>query len=284
MIWTAINSPSQRCSFRKNILIRFFLWFRYPAGARFWHHSRMTTALIIQFALCPLVFVSLLITTAPYGRHFKSGWGPSLPNRLAWILMELPAVLVIAIGVLSVPTGLRAAALVPLCFWQLHYLYRTFVFPALMRPSDRTFPALLVLFAIAFNILNGHNNSEALLQSAQAEALSSLHFWTGTTIFFAGFILHVHSDHIIRNLRSEGETGYAIPRGGWFRWISSPNYLGEILQWTGWAILTWSLAGLAFAAFTFCNLAPRAISNHAWYRAQFPDYPDNRKALLPGLF
>jgi hypothetical protein len=28
---------------------------------------------------------------------------------------------------------------------------------------------------------------------------------------------------------------------------------------------------------------PRALQNHRWYRAQFPDYPANRKALVPFL-
>ena len=48
--------------------------------------------------------------------------------------------------------------------------------------------------------------------------------------------------------------------------------------------MTWSLAGLAFALFTFCNLAPRALSNHRWYRETFEHYPSNRRALIPGLF
>jgi protein-S-isoprenylcysteine O-methyltransferase Ste14 len=238
--------------------------------------TAMTLPLLIQFLLCPVVLLSLLKVTAPYGRHFEGGWGPVLPNRRAWFWMEIPAVLVI---------GKQLAAWVPLLFWQLHYLYRTFVFPALMRPSDKTFPALLVVFAIAFNTLNGYNNAAALLQGAQAnETLSTAHFWAGLTVFLAGFATHVWSDTIIRRLRKPGDTGYRVPEGGLFRWVSSPHYLGEIVQWIGWAVMTWSLAGLAFALFTFCNLAPRAVSNHAWYRRRFPDYPRQRRVLVPGIF
>jgi protein-S-isoprenylcysteine O-methyltransferase Ste14 len=245
----------------------------------------MPTPLLIQLILCPLVLISLLWITAPYGRHHKAGWGPSLPNKLAWILMELPALLVITVLVLSAPDAKSPVALVPLAFWFIHYAYRTLVFPALMRPSNRTFPTLLVLFAVAFNVLNGYNNSEALVHSAlQARPFPSLHFWIGSMIFVSGFLIHVHSDHIIRNLRQPGEHSYHVPEGGLFRWVSSPHYLGEIIQWTGWALMTWSLAGLAFALFTFCNLAPRALSNQSWYRDRFPDYPGKRKALIPGLF
>jgi steroid 5-alpha reductase family enzyme len=103
-------------------------------------------------------------------------------------------------------------------------------------------------------------------------------------VFLAGFLIHCQADHTIRTLRRRSERGYHIPHGGLFRWVGSPQYLGEIIQWSGWAIMTWSLAGLAFALFTVCNLAPRAISNHHWYRRQFSDYPERRKILVPGLF
>jgi 3-oxo-5-alpha-steroid 4-dehydrogenase 1 len=253
--------------------------------AKFWQDAVMSLPLFIQFALCPLVLVSLLWVTAPYGRHHRRGWGLDLPNRAAWVLMELPALLLISILVLSSPAGASPAAWVPLCFWVFHYAYRTFVFPALMQPSDKTFPASLVLFAVLFNTLNGYNNAAALIEAGESNtALLSAHFVAGSLVFMLGFCIHFFADRTIRLLRQPGETGYRIPEGGLFRWIGSPHYLGEIVQWTGWAILTWSLAGTAFALFTFCNLAPRAISNHRWYREQFNDYPAKRKILIPGVF
>lgn len=245
----------------------------------------MNLPLLIQFALCPLVLISLLWVTAPYGRHYRAGWGSTLPNRTAWVLMELPALLVITVLVLISPARGMPQAWAPLCFWIFHYGYRTLLFPALMRPSDRTFPALLVLFAVAFNCLNGYNNAEALVTAAERQApFPSLHFFIGAAVFLCGFAMHFHADRTIRLLRKPGDTGYRIPHGGLFRWVSSPHYLGEIVQWAGWAVMTWSLAGLAFALFTLCNLAPRAVSNHRWYRERFADYPGERKVLVPGLF
>ena len=245
----------------------------------------MSPFLLFQFLLCPLVLVALLRVTAPYGRHHQAGWGPNLPNRLAWVLMELPALLVITTLVLLSPVRSQPQAWLPLCFWVFHYGYRTFLFPALMQPSDKTFPALLVIFAIAFNVLNGYNNAAALIEAGNTKApVLTLHFLLGAVIFLAGFAMHYHADKTIRQLRKPGEKGYHIPQGGMFRWVSSPNYLGEIIQWTGWAVMTWSLAGVAFALFTFCNLAPRAISNHRWYREHFAQYPARRKVLFPGLF
>lgn len=245
----------------------------------------MTSGVLLQIALCPVVFLCLLWTTAPYGRHFAAGWGFTLPNRLAWLLMELPALLVIGYILMMSPAQLTPVAWVPWLMWNVHYGYRTLIFPALMRPSGKSFPALLVVFAIAFNVLNGYNNAGALLaNSSSNKALWSLHFCLGSAMFLGGLWIHIASDHTIRNVRQDGYTGYKVPQGGLFRWISNPHYLGEMIQWTGWAILTWSWAGLAFAVFTFCNLAPRAIANHNWYRKVFPGYPPERKVLFPGVF
>ena len=79
-------------------------------------------------------------------------------------------------------------------------------------------------------------------------------------LFMAGMAVNLHSDHIIRNLRKPGDTRHYIPRGGMFRYVSSANYFGELLEWTGFAVASWSWAGAVFAWWTFANLAPRAAS------------------------
>ena len=96
-------------------------------------------------------------------------------------------------------------------------------------------------------------------------------------------IINIKSDDILFALRDDGSTGYKIPRGGLFEKVSCPNYLGEIIEWTGWAIATWSLAGATFAIWTVCNLAPRALAHHKWYKEEFEEYPEDRKALVPFL-
>jgi protein-S-isoprenylcysteine O-methyltransferase Ste14 len=106
-------------------------------------------------------------------------------------------------------------------------------------------------------------------------------FVAGVLVFFSGLAVNVRADRRLMALRAPGETGYKIPRGGLYEYVSSPNYLGEIVEWLGWALATWSLAGLAFAVYTIANLLPRALQHHAWYRRTFPDYPPGRKALVP---
>jgi len=103
-------------------------------------------------------------------------------------------------------------------------------------------------------------------------------------LFFAGFAINHHSDGILRQLRTLGETVYKIPRGGLFERVSCANYFGEIIEWCGWAIAIWSLPGLVFAVWTAANLVPRARAHHNWYPIQFPDYPPQRRALIPFVF
>jgi len=134
--------------------------------------------------------------------------------------------------------------------------------------------------------MNGYINGYEVFQlkNYPANWLSSFHFVLGAIVFIIGYIINKHSEYLLKKLRKPGEKGYKIPHGGFFKWISCPHYFGEIIQWTGWAILTGSVAGWAFVAYTFANLAPRAISHHRWYLQNFSDYPKSRKAIIPHVW
>ena len=246
-------------------------------------HSWIVLGLI---AACPVVVFILLFVKAPYGRHAKDGWGPTLGARASWIVMESPTVLAfLAVYVV----GRHRAELVPLVLlglWQFHYVRRTFIFPFLIRPSGKRTAWIVVGSALVFNSLNAYVNARWISHIGQYDAgwLLDPRFLGGLALFFTGWALNVHSDRVLIALRKPGETGYKIPFGGGYRWVTSPNYLGEILEWLGWALLTWSLAGLSFALFTAANLAPRAWANHLWYRETFDEYPPDRRALVPRMW
>ena len=134
--------------------------------------------------------------------------------------------------------------------------------------------------------MNGFINGYYLFEKASysAEWLLDPRFLIGTAIFLGGYIINKASDKRLSSLKKEAQGAYVIPHGGFFRYVSCPHYLGEILEWSGWAILTWSMPGLTFAVFTFANLAPRAVAHHRWYRQNFDDYPAKRKALIPFIW
>jgi protein-S-isoprenylcysteine O-methyltransferase Ste14 len=246
----------------------------------------VTIALLVIFISAPVVFTMLFFFTAPYGRHFREGWGPSMTARASWMLMEAPALLVIGIIVVSSGQPLSPLTLLLLGLWEVHYLYRTCVFPLLMRGPSKRFPLLLVVFAFIFNSLNGYANGTFLAAGplVLGNFISGLRVCVGVALFAAGFLTHVWADRDLRRLRKPGEIGYKIPHGGLWEYVSSPNYFGEITEWCGWALATWSLPGLAFAVFTIANLVPRAWSNRRWYRETFSDYPVTRKSVIPFVF
>ncbi len=245
-----------------------------------------TIALLIIFASAPLVFTLLFFYTAPYGRHFRPGWGPSVSARVGWIIMEAPAFFVIGIIVIANGRTVSSLSLLLLGLWEVHYFYRTFLFPMLMKDNGKRFPVVIVAFAMIFNTLNGYANGVFLASSGPAVGglLSSVRVCLGIAMWAAGFFTHIWADRDLRRLRKPGEEGYKVPRGGLFDYISSPNYFGEILEWSGWALAAWSLPGLAFALFTIANLVPRAHANREWYQQTFPDYPKERKRVIPFIF
>lgn len=245
-----------------------------------------TFTVLCIFVSAAATFVALSFFSAPYGRHSRRGWGLSLQPRWAWLIMESPS----AIAMAAMAAAGRARDLLPLLFlgcWELHYIYRSFVYPFLIRGAEkRNFPFLLMAIALLYNSANAYVNGYNLFWSGRvytAAWFADIRFIAGSALFVAGLVTHLDSDARLRRLRSAGESGYRVPYGGLFRYVSSPNYLGEIVEWCGFALATWSIAGLSFAAFTAANLVPRALSNHAWYRRHFAEYPKERRALVPFL-
>ena len=237
----------------------------------------------LGITIATILFTTLI--SAPYGRHEREGWGPVIPARAAWVGMELPSVVM---AIVAFGMGAHRADLVPrllLAVWLLHYLQRTFVFPFLMRGKGKTMPLIVATVAFGYTAFNAWINLHHVSDIGHYPPswLADPRFLGGLALFLVGYVVNLRSDAILRSLRRPGEAGYTIPRGFLYRWVSSPNYLGEMMEWFGWALMTWSLPGLLFALYTVANLGPRAMTNHRWYRDTFPDYPPDRKALVPWL-
>lgn len=233
-----------------------------------------------------LVMVALLFVKAPYGRHLKTkGWGTLVNARWSWILMEIPALLTFPLIVLCSNTSLSVFHGVFLTLWGLHYVNRSLVYPFRMRSTGKPIPISIPLFALIFNLANGFFLGYEMVSfhalSYPLEWLYSPTSILGIMVFLIGFVVNLDADRRLRNLRKPGETGYKIPQGGLYRWVSCPNYLGEIMEWTGFALLLCNLSALSFMVWTIANLLPRALAHHRWYREKFKTYPSERRALIP---
>lgn len=244
-------------------------------------------SLIAIFVTALVTFVSLLFVDAPYGRHLSDGWGPSIPVRLGWVIMESPACLVFLYFFLSGPNSGAIPAIALCLMWQLHYVHRSFIYPFKLNVREGARTSLFVIIpGLLFCAINGYLNGAYIAHYSEHlnnDWLTDWRFIVGVSLFAIGYYVNKQSDTILKNLRSDGSKGYKIPYGGMFKWVSMPNYFGELLTWTGFALASWSLAGLSFVCFTAANLIPRALSNHRWYKETFAEYPVDRKAVIPKL-
>jgi steroid 5-alpha-reductase/3-oxo-5-alpha-steroid 4-dehydrogenase 1 len=202
-------------------------------------------------------------------------------------MMEAPASLGLALCFLIADVPYTRPLIAFLLMWQAHYVYRAFIYPLAVRRDRGQMPIVVVALGIVFNVINTYLNGRHLYHFSEGYPNSWLQdprLVTGACVFVAGFLINQRADHALRDLREPGSSQYEIPHGGLYRWISCPNYLGEIVEWIGWAIATWSLPGVAFAVWTIANLVPRARSHHRWYQHKFLNYPEGRKALVPGIW
>lgn len=239
------------------------------------------------FGLSAVTFGALLFIIAPYGRHARKGWGPTVDNKVGWVLMEAPASLLMLAFFVTGQHNTGAVAWAFLIVWQTHYVHRAFIYPLSLRTTGKRMPLAVAVLGFVFNGVNAYINGRWVfhLSGGYPDAwLMDPRFIGGLALFAVGYGINKHSDFVLKHLRKPGETGYKIPRGGAYRFVSCPNYLGEILEWGGWALMTWCVPGVAFLVWTAANLAPRARQHHAWYREKFADYPPERKALLPGIW
>jgi steroid 5-alpha reductase family enzyme len=235
-----------------------------------------------------LTFPFVLKISAPYGRHTSSRWGMLIDNRVGWILMESPALVLFAYFFLSGTGSKPMLVWIFFSLWVIHYVNRTLIFPFRLRTKGKKMPLAIVFMALGFNFVNGFINGYFLgtLASSSDYPLSYLYdprFIFGILMFFTGMWINWQSDHMLIHLRKPGETGYIIPRGRLFRYISCPNHFGELVEWSGFALMVWNAPAVAFALWTAVNLIPRALQHHQWYREKFADYPESRKAVIPFL-
>ena len=247
--------------------------------------SSYQAMLYIWMGLAVVVFLLLLKVTAPYGRHTSSKWGALVSNKWGWFIMELPALLVLWYLLSKNFSVLNIVSWMMLTLFSLHYVNRIFVFPFRLNTKKKKLPLIIVMSAVLFNLFNGFSFGYYFNHFSYYSTrwLTDFRFIGGTLIFLAGIYINWKADNRLIHLRKPGETGYKIPQGWLFEKISCPNLFGELIEWLGFAILCWNIPALAFFTWTAANLIPRALAHHRWYKENFSDYPDERKAIFPGL-
>lgn len=241
-----------------------------------------------------LTFPVLLFVSAPYGKLVRDGWGGRIDGRLGWFVQEIPSPIVLTLSfayggdLLAFDDATRTPGVLSytcIAVWWAHYLNRAVYYPLVRRMSDTTVP--VVLTAIAFNFVNGTLvGTELTNGSAHLTNPSTPVVAIGAVLCITGACVNIAADAALRNLRVgrpvKDAGKHFVPNGGLFNLVTCPHYLGECVEWLGFAIATRTTSGYAFAFWTFVNLMPRAVAYRTWYRNKFGKrYPASRKAMLP---
>lgn len=97
------------------------------------------------------------------------------------------------------------------------------------------------------------------------------------------------SNLIFINLR-KGKDGkvvtekHLLPQGGWFKYVTSPHMLSEILMYIILYILLHSNTTYIYCLiWVLSNQISNAWLTHKWYLENFPKFPKERKAIIPFL-
>lgn len=259
-------------------------------------------AVSVWVALGAATFPLLFFVSAPYGKLVRGGWGAEIDGRLGWFLQEIVSPITLTLAYLhgggvftfdgrsATPPLSRQGSPPPpspltqifVIFWWAHYLNRSVMYPLTRSMSNTTVP--VVAMAVAFNLINGTLvGTELAHGNAHLTRPRVITLMGGLLLFWIGAGVNITADRTLRRLRKgPGDRTHYVPRGGLFEHVTCPHYLGEVMEWTGFAVATQTRAGWAFAFWTFANLLPRAVAYRAWYRDKFGDeYPKGTCAMIP---
>jgi 3-oxo-5-alpha-steroid 4-dehydrogenase 1 len=253
------------------------------------HNSLSLSVILVSVP----VFLSLyFVAPSPWGKtatfrlptSLQSFFGPTVPARLAWFVYESPNLVWSLLCFVRRSRRLDRVNAALFSLYVLHYIQRTLIYPFMMKSGRKGIPLTTAALAFIYCNINGYLQARSL---CEFDSLGDSFFdgpfvVVGLILFVVGAAVNLHSDSVLRKLSGNG-SGYQIPFGGCFRYVSTPHFFGEIVEWCGFCLASrCTLASTSFWLFTMANLIPRGVAHHRWYQDEFKDkYPRGRKAVIP---
>lgn len=265
--------------------------------SNFWSFEAFSCLMVLIISFSAYLQLSPKINLG-YGKFLHNS-AILVPAWVAWIIYESPNLIMSFYFLFFNGFPMKIPNLLLLLMYMGHYINRTFIYPLKLKGNARKYPLDIASNAIIFCSFNGYFQLYSLknLCIYDDSWVYSWCFIFGVIIFFLGMFINIKSDNIlvelkkrkIESLNKEDKTInienskniYSIPDEFLFKYVSSANYLGEVIEWLGYGIAGWSFNGFIFAITTFNILLSRALKNRKWYIDNFKEYPKERKALIP---
>lgn len=251
------------------------------------------------------IFLTLFFIKAYYGKFYDSNKTknensilssvrklfPVISSRISWIIQECPSVFVTLYYLLKYQSKLTKEKIIVISPFLIHYIQRSFIFPFVIH-SSKNYPFELTLMAFSFCLFNSLIINRSVILFSDYDKNDYFSIFCGILIMFFGMFINIYHDYSMSKQRTENNkkpnsSHYIIPRGFLYEYISCPNYLGELTEWLGFILISKTFSSFVFFVSTFCNLFPRAIKYHQWYRTKFKDEfakdekLSARKAIIP---
>ena len=252
------------------------------------NHEMFYKIISVMFGIAGLVFATLFFVDAGYGKLNKNSqfWGITIPNKIGWVIMEAPSFLISILFYMKSNEERKYKKEIIACLlpFAMHYFQRSFIFPLLIKGRGRM-PIAVMMMGFVFNVINSTLQCNWLYNISNVHyydgLFSKFRFYLGLMIFVIGMFINIQSDHIIRTLRKPGDNKHYLPDRGMYRYITSANYFGEIVEWFGYSIMTNSLTSILFVIWTAANLVPRSFSIYNLYISEFGNIVLTKKRIIP---
>ena len=251
---------------------------------RFWVHVGLVC---FGFLLSLVSLILQCWKPMPYGKLSDGDGSWMVPVRPAWIAAHLiPGFILFTITYFTGAHFDSPLNIVLYCIFVIHYLARGIISPLASKYSERRITIWVPIIVLITNAFYHYINAEFIGSVNYCRGYYyDPRFIFGAILLVIGFFINCAADIQLMLLRkSRNDRDYLIPKGVLFHLITCPNYFGEGLLWLGWAVMTWSLAGIVWWMFISSLLVSRARHSHWWYKNNFKNYPSHRKALLPFIY
>lgn len=173
-------------------------------------------------------------------------------------------------------------------FWMVigHYLKREYETMFIHRFGNNTMPFNRIFINSAhywgvFGALVGYFFLHP--KFTEPEYLSKNMKWGLILAFVIFQFMNFMAHYTLRNLRRPGTNERNIPRGWGFDQVSCANYFYETMAWLTFSIFSGTATSYVFLLFSFYQMRQWASDKHKRYVEEFPDYPKDRKMIIPFL-
>lgn len=165
-----------------------------------------------------------------------------------------------------------------------HFLKREYETVMVHRFSHATMP-LMNLFKNSghYWILSGFGIAHFLYSDSFTNSNSIAQIYASVAVFIVAELANFRTHLILRDLRPAGTNTRAIPCGFGFSLVSCPNYFFEMVAWCAFSVMTGLPSAWFFTVVASGQMWLWAVKKHRRYLKEFPDYPKNRKPMIPFL-